>query len=199
MTNIRSRSERKGGRMHVYTAMLVVLSKLLRPIFSNWTLVWSLSEELKFTHHYIELVRMRYGDAITIQIEWDALTSDFQASEIPRFTLQPLLENCCEHGKSPDQALEIKIRFCRREDALAILVEDNGCGIPAETRDWLNARFSDPLSSPLPQMQKNMIHSNGIGMININRRLRLQYGERYGLRLSVPENGGTRVEIWLPL
>ncbi|MEA4889152.1 MAG: histidine kinase [Clostridiaceae bacterium] len=177
--------------------MLVILSNLLRPIFNDWTLVWSLDEELKFTNNYINLVRMRYGDSINIKIQMDLLTQDLESFQIPRFTLQPLLENSCEHGMRPEQPLEITVRFTCVEDLLTIRVVDNGAGMAQDTMEWLNARFADPVSTQLPKVHKSVVHSNGIGMININRRLKLQYGESYGLRLSVPENGGTCVEVRL--
>ncbi|MDD6175054.1 MAG: histidine kinase [Firmicutes bacterium] len=177
--------------------MLIVLSNLLRPIFNDWTLVWSLGEELNFTDNYIKLIHMRYGDSISIKIRKELLPDELDAFQIPRFTLQPLLENSCEHGMQPEQQLEITVSMTCEENLLTIRVADNGAGMSAETMEWLNARFADPVSEPLPQVKKSVVHSNGIGMININRRLKLQYGEAYGLRLSVPENGGTCVEVRL--
>ena len=177
--------------------MLIVLSDLLRPIFSDWTLVWSLTEELNFTDNYIKLIHMRYGDSISIRIQKELLPDELDAFQIPRFTLQPLLENSCEHGMQPEQQLEITVSMVCEGNVLTIRVVDNGAGMSPETMEWLNARFADPVSEPLAQMQKSVVHSNGIGMININRRLKLQYGEAYGLRLSVPEHGGTCVEVRL--
>ncbi len=177
--------------------MLVVLSNLLRPIFNDWTLVWSLDEELQFTNNYIKLVRMRYGDSINIQIHKDLLPSDLGTFQIPRFTLQPLLENSCEHGMRPEQPLNITVYLTCDVDVLTIRVIDDGVGMNRDTMEWLNARFADPVSEPLPKMHKSVIHSNGIGMININRRLKLQYGESYGLWISAPESGGTCVEVRL--
>ena len=177
--------------------MLIVLSNLLRPIFNDWTLVWSLDEELNFTGNYIKLIHMRYGDSINIRIQKDLLPDDLDIFQIPRFTLQPLLENSCEHGMQPEQQLEITVSMACDENLLTIRVVDNGAGMRPDTMEWLNARFADPVSEPLPQVRKSVVHSHGIGMININRRLKLQYGEAYGLWLSVPENGGTCVEVRL--
>ena len=140
---------------------------------------------------------MRYGDSISIRILKELLPDELDAFQIPRFTLQPLLENSCEHGMQPEQQLEITVPMVCEGNVLTIRVVDNGAGMSPETMEWLNARFADPVSEPLAQMQKSVVHSNGIGMININRRLKLQYGEAYGLRLSVPEHGGTCVEVRL--
>lgn len=177
--------------------MLIVLSNLLRPIFNDWTLVWSISEELNFTENYVKLIHMRYGDSIDIKIHKNLIPDDLDTFQIPRFTLQPLLENSCEHGMQPEQQLEIAVSMACDGDLLTIRVVDNGAGMRPDTMEWLNARFADPVSEPLPQMRKSVVHSHGIGMININRRLKLQYGEAYGLRLSTPENGGTCVEVRL--
>ena len=177
--------------------MLIVLSNLLRPIFNDWTLVWSISEELNFTENYVKLIHMRYGDSIDIKIHKNLIPDDLDTFQIPRFTLQPLLENRCEHGMQPEQQLEIAVSMACDGDLLTIRVVDNGAGMRPDTMEWLNARFADPVSEPLPQMRKSVVHSHGIGMININRRLKLQYGEAYGLRLSTPENGGTCVEVRL--
>lgn len=175
--------------------MLVVLISLLRPIFSDWTLDWTIDEELAFVENYMKLMRMRYGNRISMKIEEEGCPATVGSLRIPRFSLQPLLENCCEHGIMPDRPLQILISISVQGEYLIIRVQDDGAGMDAETMNWLNARFADSLQEPLPPDSKRTVHSNGIGLININRRLKLRYGEAYGLTFNTPPERGTCIEV----
>ena len=108
---------------------LVTFSNIIRPIFSTWQSNWQLHEELEFIKNYITLIRLRFGNHISIEMSTDEKAN---VCCIPRFALQTLLENCCEHGFEGDQTLHIRLTTEIREAALFITVKDDGAGIPEE-------------------------------------------------------------------
>ncbi|NLD87980.1 MAG: histidine kinase [Clostridiales bacterium] len=167
---------------NVVADMLISLVSLLRPVFSEWTLDWSLEEELRYMNDYLKLMRIRYGNMIEAQIE-----SDEKASHliVPRFILQPLLENCCEHT-SITSPLEISLRTVYEGDHLLITVDDNGNGMTQERLSEIRDRLNHPDTD-----------GDGIGLANVNRRIKLYYGEKYGIKIESTEGIGTTVVLTL--
>ena len=121
---------------------------------------------------------------------------------VPRLPLQPVLENACEHtsfeGRPP---LSVRIRIhtdtalgpSPRDagPALVIDVEDDGDGIPPEKLAALLEKLRSGDTAPQPGP-----HS-GIGLVNVNRRIQLNYGPAYGLCVDSREGEGTPIELWL--
>ncbi len=175
---------------HKVADMLIALVSLLRPVFSEWTLDWTLNEELQYVQNYINLMRLRYGNMINIEIN---KTPDSSSLLIPRFILQPLLENCCEHTSISDKQLNIRLDIEIRDRLLIINVTDDGDGISPEKLDELSAKLSEAY------VLDEDTHRSGrsIGLVNVNRRIKLYYGERYGLSISSTEGEYTRVEVTL--
>jgi two-component system sensor histidine kinase YesM len=164
--------------------MLVVLSELLHPVFSDWTIDWTLKEELNFSENYIRLMRLRTGNQVNMEINSDLDMEANESIRIPRFVLQPLLENSCEHGMVRGQSLRIKIQISYESEKLNIYVMDNGIGFNDETMTRLNEVFSAPLASEKTESRQK--RSRGIGLINVNKRLKLHYGDAYGLTIISP-------------
>lgn len=197
ITSIRFTAQMRGD--DVVANMLISLIHLLRPIFSEWTPEWTLAEELAFSEHYMTLMRMRYGDRIRFSVDDPGALADCL---VPRFTLQPVLENCCEHTSIADRPpLEVRIHL--RADtaesrphrttgpALVLTVEDNGDGIPADRLAELERKLRS--SDPEPASGAR----SGIGLCNVHRRIQINYGPEYGLCISSVEGEGTAVELWL--
>ena len=103
--------------------------------------------------------------------------------------VQPILENAIYHGLSSaeDDGL-ITVTARREEDDLVIEVADNGMGMRPEVADSL-------LDEDRPDVRTS---GSGIGVRNVHRRIRLTFGERYGLSIHSEPDVGTRVEIRLP-
>ena len=199
ITSIRFAAQMRGDT--VVADMLISLIRLLRPIFSEWTPEWTLGEELAFSENYMTLMRMRFGDRIRFEVQ---SAPDLSDCLVPRFTLQPVLENCCEHSAVTEHPLTVRIRI-RTEiaegphprdagPALVLDVEDDGDGIPAEKLQILKSRMDETSSDPLP----SGAHA-GIGLANINRRIKLNYGPAYGVAIDSQAGKGTRVSLWLGL
>lgn len=107
---------------------------------------------------------------------------------ILKLTLQPLVENAVMHGfkdKKEECLLEITGRI--EEKNAVVCVNDNGSGIPAKTMETILSESSVRESG-----------EGGLGLVNVHQRLKLKYGEEYGLALRSVEGQGTEMEVRLP-
>lgn len=181
ITNIRWMATMTGANK--VADMLITFIAIIRPVFSTWKLEWSIKEELKFIDNYIKLMRIRFGNTVKVQINSKKEIEDLT---IPRFTLQPLIENCCEHGVKDGQILNIIINILQKGSDLIITVKDDGAGINQDVLTDIKKVLSDYSYS---------LESKSIGLVNINRRLKLHYGEKYGLSIDSVLGSGAYVEI----
>jgi sensor histidine kinase YesM len=167
--------------------MLVELAETLKPIFSEWSILWTLEEEMAYINHYMKLMQLRYGATFSVHMD---IPQDLMRMNIPRFVLQPLLENCCEHGTGDSGGIEVYLSV-RREGQDAILrVRDNGQGIPQERL----AAIKHTLFSNEPASQQGG-RPIGIALRNVHRRIQLFYGEEYGLSIHSDPGEGTSVDV----
>ncbi len=157
--------------------MIHKLSNILRRLLRRQETFSSLQEELGFIDDYLDIEVVRFGGAkLKIVKEVGESTLEMQ---VPSMLLQPIVENSIKHGLSPRLAGGVvRIRSARLDGRLVIEVEDNGVGMTAET------------AARAP-------HS-GIGLSNVQERLRVLYGTDFGFRISSQPGQGTRVQIELP-
>lgn len=146
----------------------------------------TVEKEIAHLKNYIYVMDMRMHDNIryTFQIEEGTLRS-----KLPRISLQPLVENAINHGlRNKRGAKEVCIRIWIENGRLIICVADNGVGMEAEE---INA-----------SLQRNEIdyveQGNSIGLHNINARLKMLYGDQYGLWIDSILEEGTKVFMVLP-
>ena len=159
---------------------LITFSNIIKPVFSTWQSDWQLQEELKFIENYISLMRMRFGNLINIEIDTNEKAN---ICRLPRFVLQTLLENCCEHGFEGDRKLNIRLTTQIRENILYINVKDDGIGISEEK---------------LAEIQYNIRHGifgSSIGLTNLDRRIKLFCGDDCGLDIKSTYNKGTEITV----
>lgn len=164
---------------------IVEMNKLLSAIY-RYSIQYSdsmavLSDELECVKKYVQLQQIRTDYSITLDVE----DNDYESIYVPQFILQPLVENSIIHGYDFNMnELMIKISMKKENNVIKIIVEDNGkgCNID-EVNDNLN---------------KTNEHKN-IGMRNVNTRIKLKYGERYGLLVQQGESRGIKVIITLPI
>jgi two-component system LytT family sensor kinase len=172
LTSISSliRSEPETARV-----LIVKLSGLLRRLLRAQEHFVTLREELEAVDEYLDIEKIRFGPSLRIEKAVDADTLD---TVVPSMLLQPLVENSIKHGLSKKLGEgKITIRSRRKDGHVAIEVVDNGVGMPARQLDPRNG--------------------TGIGLRNVDERLRVIYGANYQLKLeSVPGQGTcARVEI----
>lgn len=164
-------------------ALLSEFAEFLRRALREQGEFCTLEEELWFVERYLALEQARLGERLRVSLE---VAPEVRQAIIPVLTVQPLVENAVMHGiaKKPGGG---RVALTARQEGgeLRIRVEDTGVGIPAEQMGTL--------------LRRGAGSGLGIGLYNVDRRLRLIYGEEYGLRLESREGEGTRVEVRIPL
>jgi len=148
----------------------------------------TLSKELQYVKEYIYLQSMRYWNRFDVSFEVDECYYDYI---VLKLSLQPIIENSIIHGLNNKKGkLFIKIACQESEGNLIIVVSDNGAGINSEVLSRLNSR--------LPNV-KSGGEGVGIGLCNVNDRIKLEFGENYGINISSIPGEGTAVKLVFPL
>jgi Predicted signal transduction protein with a C-terminal ATPase domain len=170
---------------------LTALGNLLRPIFANNSINCTIGEEIEYVENYIKIMNFRFGEGVKVTFDIPELLLPCQ---ILRFTLQPIVENAFSHGmKKQNYIGVIKISGYDQGEQILLEVADNGEGISKEVLD----QIKDSLLHLNPEMHKNS-GSMSIGLSNVNRRIKLHFGESYGISIDSNMNDGTKVSIKLP-
>ena len=167
-------------------AMTEALAKLFRISLNKGNEEISLERELEHVKNYLIIQSMRYADKFTYEISAEP---GVERCRTIKLILQPIVENCIYHGiKKKRGTGKITIRAYRREHNLIIEVSDDGCGMPEEICRKI---LSDEIES-------ENISGSGIGVKNVNERIQLRFGKKYGLSYSSEEGVGTTVTYVLP-
>lgn len=168
--------------------MTTALSRLLRSISKDIRKVVQLKDELALLEDYVLIQKYRYGSKIEMkQIIQDEILLD---CPIPRFSLQPLVENAIFHGIEPKGKGLITVTVSKRDDGDAeVAIRDDGVGMKKEQID---AILSGPTS------QSTGLLSN-IGLKSVHERLRLAFGGKYGLQIESEPGAYTVMTLVLPL
>lgn len=141
------------------------------------------AQEIHLIDCYLTIIRIRYGNKILISKDID---DGILKISMPALILQPIVENSVIHGIKPsDKKFEIKISAHKIGNDLIIKIRDNGTGIEKNKVDKLNQLF---------MTEKNSTEKS-IGLINVNKRLKLLYGDNYHLKISSEVNEFTEVEL----
>ncbi len=158
----------------------------------------TLQQEIDHVHNYLLIQRYRFGDRIRYQQIIHDPTGQAKLSRIPMLTLQPIIENALLHGINPRvEGGTITLRIRTSERRILISVDDDGVGIPEKDLKRIRSTLQDGRTVPIPSVQEK--HSTGIAIYNVNQRIRLYFGETYGLDIFSTEGVGTSVVITLPL
>ncbi|NEU31360.1 HAMP domain-containing protein [bacterium LRH843] len=165
--------------------MLTSLIKLLRTSLDSANHLHMLEEELEVLNYYLKIQTYRYPDSFTVQYEIDR---ELLSAYVPRFILQPLVENIFFHGFI-DGAGDIVIEASKKDHYLQIAVKDNGRGMPGEVAETLLHKKG----------KKKGKTSSGIGIHNVDDKIKLYFGAGYGLHISSKEGFGTTIYINLPV
>ncbi|MCF6408434.1 sensor histidine kinase [Pseudalkalibacillus salsuginis] len=165
------------------SVMAEALGNMMRNIISKKAAMITIKEELEIVKNYITIQKYRYDQRLNFTLK---SISELEDSKIPKLSIQPIVENAIQHG------LEEMITECRiivdittDEDDLLIVVEDNGPGIE---ENKLEGIYRGEIRSK----------SSGIGLNNINERIKMMFGEKYGIKIESKVGKGTKVKIRLP-
>ncbi|MFB5266072.1 histidine kinase [Paenibacillus enshidis] len=164
------------------TQGLESLSELLRNTILVTDELIPLEKEIENLQHYATIQRIRYGDSFTLDCDIDREIHDCL---VPKFILQPIVENSILHGGGEDgRRVDIRVSAKREGSDMRIRIADNGKGF-----DIMEDRVMNRSSSKL----------SGIGISNVDERIRLHFGSPYGLRVKSEVGSGTQTEISLPI
>lgn len=167
--------------------MLLSLSTLLRLTLETKDDLVPIRKELEHVILYVEMQKLRYKDKFSFEYSVDERLMD---CKIVKLVLQPLVENALYYGiKQSGRHGLISIRIFARKEVIVVRVRDNGVGIQQAVVQSLNDSFQHD------HLQEN----EHIGLRNVNQRLRLAFGEQYGLTVRSKLQAGTIVEMTLPI
>ena len=167
------------------SGMTTMLSRFFRLGLSRGNQIIPLQDELEHVRLYLEIMKKRFDGRIDTSF---AVEPEARACYTLKFILQPLVENAIAHGISNRVSQEGHILICGvlEDDTLCITVEDDGVGMPPERCEQL----MKALQSDAP--------CEGFGLYNVSQRIRLHFGEAYGLQIESVYQQGTRVVLRLP-
>ena len=175
----------EGERYEDAVFMVTQLASLFRISLSRGKTIISMEDELKHARNYMNIQKIRYKNKFTVEFQVeDAILSCCTV----KLVIQPLLENAIYYGmESMDGDGEITVVGYRKGDDVYVEVRDNGLGMPDEMVDAL-----------LTENNRVRKHGSGVGLINVHNRIRLRFGEPYGLEIESCLDEGTTVRIHLP-
>jgi two-component system sensor histidine kinase YesM len=159
------------------------LANIFRHVLSKGNDVVTVEQEIKQLETYLFIMNFRYKNRIKCKIIADDKVKQLK---IPKLILQPIVENSILHGIEPRlEDGEITVSIEVRRDWLYIIIADNGCGADA---DEIN------------NMLKNKeVNDNFFALKNIDQRIKLRYGEEYGLLFNSTIGKGTIVTLIIPV
>ncbi|RAP74623.1 cache domain-containing sensor histidine kinase [Paenibacillus montanisoli] len=179
--------------------VVLSLSRLFR-YSSHWDEgAVSLREEIEQIEHYLTIIVTRLEGRLTVDID---VAEQWLGIPLPKMTLQPIIENAVKYGLEPlvERSGVLRVYAEADELKLRIMVQDNGAGIEGAALAKLNASLQNPEEAVVHEESKGARHSGGgIGLVNLQRRLRHMYGEAYGVELRSVLNQGTTAIITVPL
>ncbi len=160
--------------------MLIDFSKILRKTLSRTEQFITLREEMETLRHYVNLQKARYRERV--EVVFDVEESTLPAL-VPDFILQPIVENAIFYSLKEDKVCHIRIKSYMDQGNLCVSVKDDGVGMDAE-------KISTVLNKDM--------NINKVGIKNVNERLKLNFGDVYGLKIISEEGRGTEVILVMP-
>ncbi|MBO7252650.1 MAG: histidine kinase [Oscillospiraceae bacterium] len=155
--------------------MLTKVARLYRLGLENDDVLVSMKEELDFLKLYIEILRIRFGDSI--QFHWDIDESLYDFNVI-KMCLQPIVENAIQHGLRPNNYHgNITVSAYLQKETLCICVENDGHGMSQSEIKILNEKLKTGAG----------FEESKVGLRNVNERIKLIYGKKYGVSISQVE------------
>lgn len=165
---------------------LINLASFFRNTLTSGYFV-SIENEIKYTNEYVNILALRYGDLF--DIEWD-IDESILSYTIIKICLQPIIENAVYHGikQKNDKGL-IKIKGLCDDNNIILIVSDDGIGIEKDALDELNKTLSETSFTN---------EKSHIGLSNVNQRIKIIFGDSYGIHVESTVGVGTDVYVTIP-
>ena len=172
------------GKNEEVVVMTASLAKLFRQIISNEEEEISIFQEVEYCRNYLIIQKMRYKDKLEFEIDLDP---DIKGEKIIKLVLQPLIENAIYHGlKYKESKGMLILKGYGLGDDIIFEIKDNGVGMDQDTMEHIFERH------------KVNYRSNGVGVYNVERRIRLSYGQEYGISYKSKLGEGTVATMRIP-
>lgn len=156
----------------------------------------TLYEEVEHIQNYYSIQKIRLEDNIRVIID---VPDELLEHEIPRFILQPIVENAFKYGFGNNKLQgTIRIRARTMGQHLYIMVEDDGEGIEKERLEFVKSYISNEKTNINDYLGEKDARK-GIGLYNVNSRIKLCYGDTYGIQIESEKGKGTKVIIRIPI
>ena len=176
---VSSMALREGGKKTVQSVRY--LADFYRMSLSRGRQTITVEEEVALLRSYMNIQLIRFSDTLEINYEIDPAVASWQTIKL---ILQPLVENAIHHGQQEEQVLHITVRTGCRDGRLFYEVEDDGAGISPEKLESLRTELATS--------------RDGFGLKNVDIRIKLNYGEDYGVQISSVLGQGTKVHVEIP-
>ena len=158
----------------------------------------TIEDELENVDNYFQIQKYRFGEKLNIVYEVPDHEAEILLLQCPKLTMQPVVENAIFHGleKKPEGGL-VRIRIELAGSKVLIHIEDNGVGMKEDELEAINHRLENLTAAYLSEDKKGQ--KGGIALNNLCRRIKLLFGEEYGLHVYSMVGVGTQVCITLPI
>ena len=174
---------------------VTALGNMLQPLFRNTKTTWCLKEELQYLTNYLCIMNYRTGEPIAFSSD---IAPEILNCPVPKLLLQPLVENAITYSNpSTDVKNSITLTGVQKNGVIYLLLKDNGLGISPDKLSVLQNLLASHADCTTPLDRSALPEGIGIGILNISRRIKLQYGNAYGLTVDSEEGKGTAVTITL--
>ena len=174
----------EGRKYEEVVLMTASLARLLRQSISNEDEVVPLAREVEYAKGYLTIQKMRYKDKLEFEIDVEPSILNIP---LIKLVLQPIIENAIYHGlKYKESKGLLQVKGFMKDGNAILQVIDNGVGMDEETL------------SHIYDKHKVNYHSNGVGVYNVQKRLKLYYGENYGITYESEKGVGTTATITIP-
>ena len=148
----------------------------------------TIGNEIEHVQNYLELINIRFDYKIELKLDMPEYISN---QEIPKLTVQPIVENAVTHGIEALAAnSDIEIKAAETDEYFDLILSDRGKGIPPERLVVINKRLARDIGDESD--------TGGIGLKNVHDRIIMSFGREYGVSVASETGRGTRVSIRLP-
>lgn len=170
----------KFGEIAKLHEMVMALAKFYRLTLNEGRMVISIEEEWQQAMAYIDIQKIKHKDRLQVSCRVDEEIFQYETIKL---ILQPFIENVLEHSWYGDDRVHLKIRGFAQDDTIVFQIIDDGIGMP-------------------PKKIEDIFNKNGIkvgyGIRNVDERIKLQFGETYGVTICSRWGIGTGVRIVIP-
>lgn len=166
------------------------LGRMLQPMYRSEGELWSLNQEMDYMFNYITIMNCRFGGKLSVEFE---IPEHLMELQVLKFILQPLVENAIEHGFSASVGEGIILMGAEQnEKNLKLYVEDNGTGITQEEQERIGYML-------IQVENQKELYRNHVGIVNVHRRLKVHFGDVYGIQVESIPGSQTCINLLMPV